>query len=215
VDIYAKRAKFSLNEGDDELSELASVPKDRALSGQISIAAGRRSPSSLTATQSAARTSAGGPGHAKNLTPERRRETVTGASKAAKGKKGAKRKKADSGNSEPDAGGLGPTEKVIIGGETGEGVPNSKRFSCLFCGADTWLAPASQSILKSEQAAVICLPCYLTNPQIPLGETYTTAQGRQELVDILGEDTAQQCLTEGVELIREAKRKRTPEPWKV
>jgi hypothetical protein len=204
-----------LNEGDGKLAKSMSVPKNSALPEPISIGVGRRSPSPLTPAQSAARTSTGGLTRAKNLIPERRREIAITANKAAKESRDAKRKKAKSGDSEPDSGGLEPMEKIIIGGETGLGVAGSKRFSCLFCGADMWLAPASQSILKSERVPVVCLPCYLTNPQIPEGGTFTTAQGRQELVEALGEDIAQHCLTEGVELIRAAKRKRTPEPWKV
>jgi hypothetical protein len=194
-------SKVRLIEGDDELAKFMSVPKNSAAPEPIIIPA--------------ARTSAGGLKGAKSLTPERRREIAINANKAAKESRDAKRRKAESGDSEPDDGGLARMEKIIIGGDTGLGVAGSKRFSCLFCGADTWLAPASQSILKSERVPVVCLPCYLTNPQIPEGGTFTTAQGRQELVEALGEDVAQHCLTEGVELIRAAKRKRTPEPWKV
>jgi hypothetical protein len=102
---------------------------------------------------------------------------------------------------------------MMIGGADG-GIPGSKQFACLFCQAKTWLAPAGQNLVKTKKAIIVCLPCYLTNTELPVGETMVPEQSRKELVDIVGETVAEWCITEGVKTIQAAKRK-PPEPWKV
>jgi hypothetical protein len=103
VDIYAKRAKSRLTEGDDELSHLMSVPKNRELFEQINRALGRRSAASLTPAQLTQRSSSGGEARAKNLTPERRREISDAANKAKREKREATLKTAKTGKPVSDA----------------------------------------------------------------------------------------------------------------
>lgn len=103
IDIYAKRAKARLTAGDDELAKLMSIPKNRALFEQITSAMGRRSSSSLTPEQHAARTSAGGTARAKNLSPERRKEIAAAAGVESARKRAEKKRLAEeAGGSRPD-----------------------------------------------------------------------------------------------------------------
>lgn len=48
---------------------------------------------------------------------------------------------------------------VLVGGPTGD-YPGSRRYSCEFCKAEIWLAPAGQQIVL-EGHLPCCLPCGL------------------------------------------------------
>jgi hypothetical protein len=71
-------------------------------------------------------------------------------------------------------------KQIMMVGGADASVPGSKQYACLFCQAKTWLAPAGQHVVKNKKAVVVCLSCYLTNTELPVGEALVPERSRKE-----------------------------------
>jgi hypothetical protein len=106
---------------------------------------------------------------------------------------------------------------VIVGGVVGVGVRGSKRYSCVHCRCDAWLAPSSQGMLaKNPEIKVVCFECYLKNPDMP--RVPSGVSSRAEIQDILldqSEEATNRFIEEGIRVIGDLKdRQARMEPWK-
>jgi hypothetical protein len=69
-------------------------------------------------------------------------------------------------------------------------VPGGVKRVCCRCTRQVWLAPSGMKVQREKAASLLCIPCYLADPEALKGRIFPlTAAQKKEIADYLREQT--------------------------